>query len=381
MEAGRRCWGCVVTISVAEFGLADTGLRQRYDHLFEACPNAFIQQSTYWAETIAEFGPDQPIFLLAEVDGMAAGGLPLYLYEGPCGNALISVPHPGPLGGVFVRPGLPAAAVEAVYGGLLTRALETARARQCLTLTLLTNPFEDDLPRYQQHLAPEIIYENFTQFARLPEIVTAEGHICLRDYERRSNLSRNLRAARAAGFTLRVCETARDLADLYAIHVQRHQEMEIEPFPAGLIWNIQRELVSRNKALLLLVKQGEAIASGCIYIYHRSVLDVLRLSRDSRFAHQGPNFLNTEHSLRWARQQGIHIYNWQSSSQREDGVYRYKQQWGAHETPYYYVTRLLCPPGQLAAIGVDRLRTDYAGHFVVPYAAFEGGFHTGRFKK
>jgi len=381
MDADRRAWGRSVTISVAEFTLANTLLRQRYDQLFEACPNAFIQQSTYWAETIAEFGPDQPIFLLAEVDGVAAGGLPLYLFEGPSGNALISVPHPGPLGGVFVRPGLPAEAVEVVYASLLTRALGAAQARQCLTLTLLTNPFEDDLPRYRRHLAPEIIYENFTQFARLPEIVTADGQICLPDYGRRSNLSRNLRAARAAGFTLKVCETEADLEGLYAVHVQRHQEMEVEPFPVGLIWNIQRELVSRNKARLLLVKEGEAIASGCIYIYHRAVLDVLRLSRDSRFAHQGPNFLNTEHSLLWGRQQGIQIYNWQSSSQREDGVYRYKQQWGAHETPYYFVTRLLCPPGQLEAIGVERLKADYAGHFVVPYAAFEGGFHTGCFRK
>jgi hypothetical protein len=369
----------MVTVSV--FGLEAAQQRQRYDQLFEDCPHAFIQQSTYWAEVIQDMGPDRPIFLLAEVAGEAVGGLPLYLYEHALGNVLISVPHPGPLGGIFVRAGLPPATLDAVYAALLEQALSVARAQACLALTVMTNPFEDDLARYQRHLAPEIVFENFTQYMPLEEVVAEDGRIRLRDYERRSNLSRNLRAARTAGFTVQACETEADLEALYAVHVQRHQELEVEPFPRALIENIQRQLVPRGKALLLLVKDGEAVASSCIYLYHRQVLDVLRLTRDSRYATQGPNFLNTEFSLKWARRQGVRIYNWQSSSRREDGVYRYKTQWGGRETPFYYVTRLLCPPGQIAALGLDRLKADYAGHFVVPYAAFDQGFQVGYYKK
>src|SRR5437867_2601579 len=80
--------------------------RLRYDQLFGACPRASIQQSSLWAEVIGDIGPDQPMFLLANDGGQDVAGLPLYLYEHPLGNVLSSVPQPGPLGGVFTRPGL-----------------------------------------------------------------------------------------------------------------------------------------------------------------------------------------------------------------------------------------------------------------------------------
>jgi hypothetical protein len=100
---------------VFEFALTDGALRARYDALFEDCPAAFIQQSTYWSEVIQDLGPDRPIFLLCEEDGIAVGGLPLYLFRGRFGDVLTSVPQPGPLGGVFLRPGIGTQQQERVY--------------------------------------------------------------------------------------------------------------------------------------------------------------------------------------------------------------------------------------------------------------------------
>lgn len=91
---------------VVEGELSDRRFRAEYDDLFEACPDAFIQQSTYWAEAIRDLGPDRPIFLLYRDGDEAIAGLPLYLYEHPRGNVLTSVPQAGPLGGIFFREGL-----------------------------------------------------------------------------------------------------------------------------------------------------------------------------------------------------------------------------------------------------------------------------------
>src|SRR5207249_1087653 len=104
---GDRAARLVSPAGVVEaFGLGDLPWRARYDALFAACPAAFVQQSSPWAEAIAPLGPDRVILLLFHDGTRDVAGLPLYLFEGPSGPVLTSVPQPGPLGGVFVRPGL-----------------------------------------------------------------------------------------------------------------------------------------------------------------------------------------------------------------------------------------------------------------------------------
>src|SRR5687767_13737264 len=90
-------------MEVVRFGLGDVHLRSGYDALFQSCPNALLQQSTYWAEAIQDLGPDEPMFLLAPTDRVAIAGLPLYLFRNSHGNITTSVPQAGPLGGVFGR--------------------------------------------------------------------------------------------------------------------------------------------------------------------------------------------------------------------------------------------------------------------------------------
>lgn len=367
-------------MDVLEIGLDDGPGRARYDRLFESCPEAFIQQSSLWAEAIQGLGPDRPILLLCHDRGQDLAGLPLYLFEASTGNVLTSVPQPGPLGGVFVRPGVSEAAADEIYARLIERAVAIAKAHSCLSLTVITNPFRADLELYERSLESPIVLENFTQWIPLDEVVDGE-RILLRDLNRRSNLSRNVRRAREAGFSVEAARGEEDLLAWYRVHVQRHRELGASPLGLDLFRNLVRILGPRGKAHLLLVRRGREIASGCLYVLHRDVLDVFMLSMDSSFVEDAPNFLNTEASLVWARKQGARIYNWQSSPGRETGVYRYKQQWGSREAPYYFVTQLLCAPEVLLRLGKQGIADAYSGHYVVPFAALDQGFSTRRFRK
>lgn len=354
--------------------------RALYDVFFESCPGAFIQQSTYWAEVIAELGPDTPIFLLAEEDGLAVAGLPLYLFEHRLGHVLTSVPQSGPLGGVFLRPGMADVTVAACYAALLAAAVALAREHSCLALSLITHPFLDDLPRYREHLEPDYVFENFTQCIDLREHFDAAGTVRLPDYNRRTNLSRNLAKARNAGFRLRYCTDPAEIDALYQIHLKRHAEIAAPPMDARLLRNIVTQLVPRKKAFFLVIESDASIVSWGVYLRHRDVVDVLRLNMDSAAAVHCPNFLNTDESLRHCRELGTTLYNWQSAPSRASGVYRYKQQWGSRESTYHYVTKLFRPHTYLAELGLDTLRREYPLHFIAPYAAAEG-FTPGFYRK
>lgn len=350
--------------------LADQALRARYDALFEACPRAFIQQSTDWAEVIAELGPDTPIFLLCEAEGADVAGLPLYLYAHPFGHLLTSVPQAGPLGGVFARGDLAPEQREAAYRCLLDAAVALAERHRCVALTVITDPFsKDDLDRYTRCLGPTLVLENFTQWIPLDRpLPRSHGH--------RNNLNR---AARA-GTTVEV-GTREDLTAWYGIHRGRHAALGAPPLPRRLFENIFDGLVPRGKAEFLVARSAAGLVAGAVYICHRDVTDVFMLSADSEHLASGASFLLTDRSLDRAQARGARIYNWQSSPSRDSGVYRYKQQWGSLETDYYFLTRLFCSPEYLARLGLDTVRAAYPGHYVVPYGAFERGFDARHFRK
>lgn len=367
-------------MEVLEVDFRDKRLIERYDHLFEGCPNAFMQQSTYWAEVIKDLGPDKPIFLLCNDMGEDIAGLPLYLYEHELGNILTSVPQPGPLGGIFYKESTSKEKVNEIHRCLLSYAIEIAKRYHCITLTLITNPFYDDIDLYEKYLVPHFVFENFTQYIPLTKIFKGDA-IILPDYNRRSNITRNLRRGKDFGYSIKFCENQEQLRNWYQIHQQRHTELGAVPLNYYLFENIFELLVPRNKAQLILVEHEGEIISGCFFIYHKKVMDVFMLSMNSEYARHGVNYVNINYSIHWAKELGTDIYNWQSSQNRAGGVYHYKKQWGSIDSTYYFVTKLLVDPGRIQEIGIDRLKQQYQWHYVVPFAVFTEGFDKKYFKK
>lgn len=357
-------------MDVVAFDLANLQLRERYDRLFESCPSAFIQQSTYWAEVIQDLGPDRPIFLLCRDGQEDVGGLPLYLTKHALGNILTSVPQPGPLGGLFVADHLSQERKAAVYRVLLREAQRLAEENECLALTVISNPFNNDLPLYEEVLQPNLVFENFTQYLRLTEPARRSG-----------GQKNNLIRARKFGFIVQELRTEEELESWHDIHCQRQVENGAAGIDFRMFEKIAKILVPRDKAWMLLAKDGEKIAAGCVYVYHRHVLDVFAISMDSTYAPHAPNALLADHSQSLAASRGILYYNWQSSPSRSSGVYQHKKMWGSQESPYYFTTRLFCEPARFRQIGLQRLRSEYPGRYVVPFAAFDQGFEQKMYRK
>jgi hypothetical protein len=366
-------------MDVVEIDFRDAALAARYDRLFAACPDAFVQQSHSWCEAICRLGPDRPLFLLCHDEGEDVAGLPLYLFEHDLGNVLTSVPQPGPMGGVFCREGLSVERMAEVYGNLLAAAARIAQRHGCMTLSLITNPFADDLPLYERFLQPDFVLENFLQAIDLEKVFSPAGEFL--PVARRNNLSRNLRKSGEAGFTVGLCQLPERLRDWHAIHVQRHTELGATPLSLELFEKLFTVLVPRGQAGLILVEKDGQIASGCLFVYHHRIMDVFMLSVNSAWEEHAPNFANVRFSLDWARSLGVRQYNWQSSTSRAGGVYRFKQQWGSVEYPYYFVTKLFCPIERLRQIGPEGVRRHYPWHYVMPWQAFESDCSARSFRK
>lgn len=350
-------------LQIVEVDQSNPAAIQRYDRLFEDCPDALIQQSSYWGQVIKDLGPDSPFFLICTDGKEDLAGLPLYLYQHKDGNLLTSVPQPGPLGGIFYKPHLTAGKRKEVFQALLTKAYKIATQHKCLALSLVTNPFNQDLELYKEFLLPDFLLENFTQVLPLNE----PSH---RTHGHRNNLNK----AKRNGYRVTFCESPEEIEKWYEVHCKRHQEIGVTPLELQIFKKIFAHLMPLGKAKMIFIwHEGKIVSGGC-YICHRRVVDVYMLSANIGKEHANPNFLNTDSSIQWAKEQGLTVYNWQSSQNKHCGVYDYKKQWGSKEVPYYYVTKLLCAPDEILEMGLEKIRQSFSGHFVVPYEAFRDGF-------
>ncbi|MFZ5807316.1 MAG: GNAT family N-acetyltransferase [Verrucomicrobiota bacterium] len=361
-------------MDVQKIDLALSEDRRRYDDLFEQCPQAFIQQSTDWADVISGMGPDEPMFLIASENSKDVAGLPLYLFRGKHGNILTSVPQNGPLGGVFHHPSLNEAQMERAYQALLTASIDFAKQMKCLTLTIMTNPFIDDRRWYECYFEPDMIFENFTQYTVIQEVY-ADGAFSLPNRQKmRSHLISVNRKCEEAHVQVGFCDSLEDWNGWYEIHQKRQTEIGAAPLSSVMAHHIFEKLIPKKKAHLLIAKKEHTVIAGILYIRHQEIMDTLAISMDSDYRHLSPNYLITEHSIPWAAKMGVKIYNWQSMPHRQNGVYAFKKKWGGKESLYYFMTKIFCDSSTLLDIGVHGLKEHYQGHYVVPFAALEDGF-------
>lgn len=359
-------------MQVITFALDEFDKRERYDSVLNACPDAFVQQTTQWADVIARHGPDRALFLLAVDTGQDVGALPLFLYHGGAGPILTSVPQAGPLGGVACRAG---ADRDAVYAALLKHAEGLARAHACIALTIITSPLCDDLALYRQYLQPSLIYRTFTQVLAVDQTVS-HGQLTLGTHP-----TRNIRKAKAAGLVTAPCRTEDEFERWFAIHARRHGQLGLEPLNRDLLHDLWKILGAQGRSVLLLAKAGDTIAAGGLFVLHQHVWDMFMMNTDEQYWRHSPNYLLVESVLLDMHGRGARFLNWQSSARRNDGVYNFKRQWGSEEKLYAFVTKVFCEPDVILGLSKDGAQRKYPGHYLVPFGAFDAGQLAGDFSK
>ncbi len=337
------------------------------DAFFGSCPTSFAQQTPGWREVITGIDRDEPATLVCFRDDELVGVLPGFRFEGPLGSILTSVPQAGPLGGVAVRPGVES---SGVYEALLTAYVELARTSGCALATVIGNPFWPDWGLYARYLEPDYVLEN-----RLHVLDLEKG---IADFPRASaHLRRNLRRADSAGFEIDDEQTADNVAAWHRVHARRHREIGVPPLPESLFVGALEHMVPRGKGRFFFVrdKAGRLVGGG-LYLHHAQVIDALMPSTETEAARAGASYVLARHSILWARDQGLRLYNWQPSPP-DGGVYRFKQQWGSREAAYPYFTRVTGDATRLLASTPAEIRGAYPGHYLLPFDRLGAGARAG----
>jgi len=291
-----------------------------WDDLVASSPEATVFHTSAWARLWTEHWSDAKWEAWAVADGSGyAGALGVITRRRGLFETLDSMPF-ATYGGPIVRKGHRDA-------GAIRRALLEAYARRASRrLTVRSQlawyggvraDLPDSLP----------IEETFTHVLVLDA-----------DYERvaagfSSATRRLVRQSEDSGLSMRVAETAVDLAAFYALAVETVRRRGGTPKPFAIYEWIFANLVRAGLARFHLVRSGERDVAGSLDLFHQGIAtNWLPVSREASW-HLRPNNFMVASILETLCAAGYLEYNFGASPADAAGLIRYKEGWGARPRP------------------------------------------------
>jgi hypothetical protein len=351
-----------------------------YEELYSRCPHALVQQSTVWSDVVCSSIPDTPYFGVAyDVGNNAVAGLPMYHFDGPLGGILTSVPHAGPLGGIFHLNRLDTEERKAVYSILTGSMLDLAAKLGCVSCTVISNPFKPDAEMYGLLRKPEYVFKNFCQAVSVSDAFTKEGRFDAHCADYNQNIHYRVGLASRRGYFIRNAGME-SFDEWYAIHVERHTKIGAAPLPRSLLAAMVEMLCKKNMGGLIVAVKNSRITGGFINIWNADVADAYMMSSSGEALKDGANWAMTEYSIKEASVSGRQWYNFQSSG-RNSGVYDFKRRFGAKELEYFFLTWTLPGFDRMLKSGAEEIAVHYKWHYAVPFAAIKAGVAHGFYEK
>jgi FemAB-related protein (PEP-CTERM system-associated) len=299
----------------------------------EAHPKGTIYHSLDW-KAVTEEGLGHKAYYLRGLNdaGNFVGVLPLFLVTGIYGRRLVSMPMRD-RGGLLYS--------EATAGSALLR-----RARE-LTCELSCKYFE---LRSSDDIDPELAREHGLRIEH--HWVTTRMDLTPGPEKLWKVLDRNaerwaIRNARRKGVLIEEDPSERGIETFYELFARTRTSLGIPPFPKQLFRSIQRHLISRGKANLLLARKDDTFIGGLISVFSRDSFIPAYAAPQREFRKLSPSDCVLWHAIEWASRNGFRIFDFGADSPRQEGLLNYKKKWGGvqHRMSYaYYLNGIAAPP-------------------------------------
>jgi Acetyltransferase (GNAT) domain len=310
------------------------------------------QSNPRWLDILRRCGEE------CEVIELPGGWLAYAIRRTPIGTVVSSLP--------YVAYGGPIALDDdpGIIRALLDEYAARARDLGAAAATIGTPPFlGEDLERtWRELFAPTHVHENFAQVSILRQ--SAEQML---SSHRRNALRRNRRNALAQGYRAERATTSQQLDAWREIYVRRYAELGAVVYPEVLHRAMFELLMPRRDAELWLAMRGDEIIGGTLFLLEAATADYFAAAYLTEHRDASPQDLVLDHAFGDFIARGITRLNWESSPRKGEGVYTYKQRWGAREVPVFYYSRVF--DDAILDRTAAEIREAFPLRFVVPFSA------------
>jgi len=269
-----------------------------------------------WMRTLARTYGYRPFVLgVEDGDGGLAGGMPAMQVR----RRWISLPftdHCPPLG---------------LSGAPLASLLDEARRHAGVTRVEVHDELEGGF-----HGAAAV--RHVLALDRDPDAVLRTFH--------RSQVQRNIRKAERSGVAVRRAATADDVTGaFYRLHLGTRKRLGVPVQPKRFFARLWEEMLEPGLGFVLLAEHEGVAVAAALFLAHGETVIYKYGASDAGAWGLRPNHAIFWDAIRWGCETGHRWFDFGRSDLEDEGLRRFKSQWGSEELPLVYTTFADEPPG------------------------------------
>lgn len=309
------------------------------DRVHGSSPHPMVYGSARYIRFLLEALPNVRFLCPVALDGDSViGTLPLLEQTAADGRTVLnSLPFFGSHGGPCWLDTVDDP--QAVQAGLLHAASEMARDNRAISITLVESPLQPmDMATAQAH-GFAVIDDRIGQFTALPhEAPDMEAAL----FELYHVKTRNaVRKGQKLGqvFERRIDDDALDW--LQRVHAQSISAMGGVPKSKAVFTELLAQFPLESHARLYIGSCAGRPASGLLVLLFRDTVEYFTPVVDEHYKEQQALSALIHHAMLELARDGYRLWNWGGTWRSQEGVYRFKSRFGAHDRPYRYFHGLL----------------------------------------
>jgi hypothetical protein len=152
----------------------------------------------------------------------------------------------------------------------------------------------------------------------------------------RSQVQRNISRAEREGIEVRWGEGQEGMDAFYALHTETRHRLGVPVQPKRYFDLLQRRLVDTGLGFVLLAYSHDRPVAGAVFLTYKKTLTYKYGASDSDAWSLRPNHALFWTAIKWGCENGHEVFDWGKTAVDNEGLRRFKGQWGAVESPLLY---------------------------------------------
>lgn len=303
-------------------------------------------------------------YLVVRLEGSPVGAMPVMVKESPrLGRVANSLPFWGSHGGFVLDPGLKPSVRKSVVEAL-AKGHQSLLADDFLSSTVISSSYDPDKGRYEEvgwHPTDSRVGQ-VLEFGRLGEDPAATFK-----KSARNAVGRARRAGLETGWG-----SGSDLATALAEgHERGILRLHGKPRPRSFFASLGEFFEADQDYRIYYARSGSEYAALLLVFYYKQTIEYFVPVISEEFRSLSPMNLLVEEVVKDGIKRGSTSLNFGGTRKNMDGVYRFKESFGAQERPYHYYNML--PRGMAAFKGLSEedIAEEFEWFYVVPFESLK----------
>jgi len=302
-------------------------------------------------------------FLALDKPDRIVGVLPLMVKDtGIYGKIANSLPFYGSNGGIIVDHSKGEEEGDQIRQALFDAFEAHVKAQDCVASTIITSPFENHQPWYEQHSHYDFVDARIGQVTLLPPCEDNAANRLLQIFE--DPRPRNVRKAIKSGIEWYVSHQREDIDFLRKTHQQNIRAIGGLPKEDFFFSLFEKVFEPSNYALYVAVRKGERIAALLLFYFNKTVEYYVPAIVEEYRTLQ-PLSLLIFKAMEDALRKGYRYWNWGGTWMSQKSLYDFKKRWGSTDFVYHYYTQLYSR--DVLDYSGEEVRERYPFFYTVPF--------------